>query len=93
MSIAINNIKNLITLNTLSDAELSAVDGASSNIQQQLDSKAPLASPALTGTPTAPTPMERFPLAPTPPPTTSGSKPTIKANEVIRIGRKRAVAP
>lgn len=38
-----------------SDVELSYVDGVTSSIQTQLDAKAPLASPALTGTPTAPT--------------------------------------
>jgi len=35
--------------------ELNFVDGVTSAIQTQLDAKAPLASPALTGTPTAPT--------------------------------------
>jgi hypothetical protein len=41
---------------TASDEELNFVDGVTSAIQTQLDAKAPLASPALTGTPTAPTP-------------------------------------
>ena len=36
-------------------AELNYVDGVTSSIQTQLNTKAPLASPALTGTPTAPT--------------------------------------
>ena len=36
-------------------AELNYVDGVTSNVQTQLDTKAPLASPALTGTPTVPT--------------------------------------
>ena len=36
-------------------AELNFVDGVTSAIQTQLNAKAPLASPALTGTPTAPT--------------------------------------
>lgn len=36
-------------------AELNYVDGVTSSVQTQLDSKATLASPALTGTPTAPT--------------------------------------
>jgi hypothetical protein len=36
-------------------AELNFVDGVTSAIQTQLDARAPLASPALTGTPTAPT--------------------------------------
>src|SRR5574343_112208 len=40
---------------TPTDEELNFVDGVTSNIQTQLDLKAPLASPALTGTPTAPT--------------------------------------
>jgi hypothetical protein len=41
---------------TATTAELNYVDGVTSAIQTQLDAKAPLASPALTGTPTAPTP-------------------------------------
>ena len=40
---------------TATTAELNFVDGVTSAIQTQLDAKAPLASPALTGTPTAPT--------------------------------------
>jgi hypothetical protein len=40
---------------TASIAELNYTDGVTSNIQTQLNTKAPLASPALTGTPTAPT--------------------------------------
>lgn len=40
---------------TASAAELNHVDGVTSGIQGQLDAKAPLASPALTGNPTAPT--------------------------------------
>lgn len=40
---------------TPTHAELNYVDGVTSSIQAQLDAKAPLASPALTGTPTAPT--------------------------------------
>jgi hypothetical protein len=36
-------------------ADLNFVDGVTSNVQTQLNAKAPLASPALTGTPTAPT--------------------------------------
>lgn len=39
----------------ISTNELNYLDSANSNIQTQLDAKAPLASPALTGTPTAPT--------------------------------------
>jgi hypothetical protein len=40
---------------TATTAELNFVDGVTSAIQTQLNAKAPLASPALTGTPTAPT--------------------------------------
>jgi hypothetical protein len=40
---------------TLTAAELGYVDGVTSAIQTQLNAKATLASPALTGTPTAPT--------------------------------------
>lgn len=40
---------------TPTHTELNYVDGVTSAIQTQLDAKAPLASPALTGTPTAPT--------------------------------------
>lgn len=40
---------------TATAAELNFVDGVTSNIQTQLNAKAPLASPALTGAPTAPT--------------------------------------
>jgi hypothetical protein len=40
---------------TLTAAELGYVDGVTSAIQTQLNAKAALASPALTGTPTAPT--------------------------------------
>jgi hypothetical protein len=40
---------------TATAAELNFVDGVTSNVQTQLNAKAPLASPALTGTPTAPT--------------------------------------
>lgn len=57
----VNGTANATTLSiggtaiTATAAELNFVDGVTSNIQTQLDSKAPLASPALTGTPTAPT--------------------------------------
>ena len=37
--------------------------------------------------------MERLPKAPAPLATANGIKPLIKAKEVIRIGRKRLVAP
>lgn len=40
---------------TATQAELNATVGATSPLQAQIDLKAPLASPALTGTPTAPT--------------------------------------
>jgi hypothetical protein len=40
---------------TASHTELSYVDGVTSAIQTQLDAKAPIASPTLTGTPAAPT--------------------------------------
>jgi hypothetical protein len=40
---------------TATAAELNFVDGVTSNVQTQLNAKADLASPALTGTPTAPT--------------------------------------
>ena len=40
---------------TATATELNYVDGVTSAIQTQLNAKAPLASPALTGTPTAPT--------------------------------------
>ncbi len=43
---------------TVTAVEINSLDGASSTqtMQAQMDEKAPLASPALTGTPTAPTP-------------------------------------
>lgn len=40
---------------TATAAEINFVDGVTSNVQTQLNTKATLASPALTGTPTAPT--------------------------------------
>ena len=40
---------------TATVTELNYTDGVTSAIQTQIDTKAPLASPALTGTPTAPT--------------------------------------
>jgi hypothetical protein len=45
----------ITTLTGLSTTELGYVDGVTSAIQTQIDTKAPLASPALTGIPTAPT--------------------------------------
>lgn len=52
-----SNATTAVTLTGLTSTitELNYVDGVTSNIQTQLDAKAPLASPALTGTPTAPT--------------------------------------
>ena len=38
-------------------------------------------------------PMDLLPTAPAPVAIANGSNPKIKANEVIKIGRKRAVAP
>ena len=46
---------NLLDGVTATTAELNYVDGVTSGIQGQLDDKAPLASPGLTGVPTAPT--------------------------------------
>jgi hypothetical protein len=46
---------NLLDGVTATTAELNHVSGVTSGIQGQLDDKAPLDSPALTGTPTAPT--------------------------------------
>ncbi|MDT3427688.1 hypothetical protein J2Z22_003251 [Paenibacillus forsythiae] len=40
---------------TVNNTEFGYLDGVTSSIQTQLNTKAPLASPALTGTPTAPT--------------------------------------
>ena len=40
---------------TATTAELNYVDGVTSNVQTQLDTKAPSASPTFTGTPAAPT--------------------------------------
>jgi hypothetical protein len=46
---------NILASTLVSATELNYVDGVTSAIQTQLNDKAPLASPALTGTPTAPT--------------------------------------
>jgi hypothetical protein len=46
---------NILDGATLTTTELNYVDGVTSSIQNQLDDKAPLASPSLTGVPTAPT--------------------------------------
>jgi hypothetical protein len=56
--LATDTNKNVTYLNTSTYptlTELSYVKGATSSIQTQLDTKAPLSSPAFTGTPTAPT--------------------------------------
>lgn len=46
---------NLLDGVTATTSEINFIDGVTSAIQPQIDAKAPLASPALTGTPTAPT--------------------------------------
>lgn len=43
------------SVGTVSSTEISYLDGVTSAIQTQINAKAPLASPALTGTPTSPT--------------------------------------
>ena len=43
--------------------------------------------------PAAAVPMDLFPTEPAPDATHSGINPAIKANEVIKIGRKRCLAP
>ena len=43
------------SIGTVTSTEIGYIDGVTSSVQTQLDNKAPLASPALTGTPTAPT--------------------------------------
>ena len=43
--------------------------------------------------PAAAVPMVRLPTAPGPVATTNGISPATKANDVIRIGRKRMAAP
>ena len=45
-------------IGNVSATELAYVDGVTSNIQTQIDTKAPLASPALTGVPTSVTPAQ-----------------------------------
>ncbi len=46
---------NLLDGVTATTAEINYIDGVTSSIQTQMDTKAPLASPTLTGTPLAPT--------------------------------------
>ena len=50
-----SNVSGVITPSAITSTELATLGGISSNIQAQLNLKAPLASPALTGVPTAPT--------------------------------------
>jgi hypothetical protein len=45
-----------VATNQLKETAVSHLAGVTANIQTQLDAKAPVASPAFTGTPTAPTP-------------------------------------
>ena len=52
-----------------------------------IPSRVPISNP-----PTAPVPIERFPAAPVPVANTNGNNPTIKAKEVIKIGRNLALA-
>ena len=49
------NGKTVLASSTVSSTELGYLDGVTSAIQTQLNGKAPTASPAFTGTPTAPT--------------------------------------
>lgn len=51
----ISNSSGKVAASSVSSTELGYVSGVTSAIQTQLNAKAPLASPALTGTPTAPT--------------------------------------
>lgn len=57
---SVNALKSALKLENISDVEASAEEvnhlkGVTSGVQAQLNSKAPLASPEFTGTPTAPT--------------------------------------
>ena len=51
----VSNSSGKVAVSAVTSTELGYLDGVTSAIQTQLDAKAPLASPALTGTPTAPT--------------------------------------
>ena len=51
----ISNSSGKVAVSDVTSTELGYLDGVTSNIQTQLDAKAPLASPTLTGTPKAPT--------------------------------------
>ena len=60
ISTAIAELKSGLKLSDIKDVSVKAdevnhLDGVTGNVQTQLNAKAPLASPALTGTPTAPT--------------------------------------
>ena len=51
----VSNSSGKVAVSAVTSTELGYLDGVTSAIQTQLNNKAPLASPALTGTPTAPT--------------------------------------
>ena len=51
----ISNSSGKVAVSDVTSTELGYLDGVTSNIQTQLNAKAPLASPTLTGTPKAPT--------------------------------------
>ena len=51
----ISNSSGKVAVSDVTSTELGYLDGVTSNIQTQLDAKAPIASPTLTGTPKAPT--------------------------------------
>ena len=51
----ISNSSGKVAVSDVTSTELGYLDGVTSNIQTQLDTKAPLASPTLTGAPKAPT--------------------------------------
>lgn len=51
----ISDADGYLIASVVTSTEVSYLDGVTSSIQDQLDDKAPLADPALTGTPTAPT--------------------------------------
>lgn len=50
-----SNASGKVVVSAVTDTELGYVSGVTSAVQTQLNAKSPLASPALTGTPTAPT--------------------------------------
>jgi microcystin-dependent protein len=51
----VSDVNGKISTSAVTSTELGYLDGVTSSVQTQLGTKAPLASPALTGTPTAPT--------------------------------------